>query len=220
MDTPPKLTDLPNELLSLIFEYLDSDSLLRLSMTCRVLHYVALPAFFEQNDVKELASGWVFLYRTPRKTLQALRVALFVEKLDQIHYYLNPGLDRLLGEVRELRGLVERLLSVDQVQLHFLMFDSWLRNPPPVNERPRLDVDMWRKEFGNMLDQFLGKGGKKLHITGGSRIRTIYTYPRETMKPVMPFATDVVELRSRLARSLQPLKKREAKLASRTFFGH
>ena len=221
MDTQaPKLTDLPNELLSLIFEYLDIDSLLRLSMTCRVLHYVALPAFFEQNDVKELASGWVFLYRAPRTTLQALRMALFVEKLDQIHYYLNPGLDRLLGEVRDLRGLVERLLSVDQVQLHFVMFDTWLANPPPVNEeRPRLDVDMWRKEFSSMLDQFLVRGCKKLHITGGSRIRTIYTYSQETMKPVTPFATDVAQLRSRLARSLQPLKKREAKLASRTFFG-
>ena len=82
----------------------------------------------------------------------------------ELAQYLNPGLDILLGEVRELRGLVERLLSVDQVQLHFLMFDSWLRNPPPVNERPRLDVEMWRKEFSSMLDQFLVKGCKKLHM--------------------------------------------------------
>ena len=223
MDTPPKLTkllDLPNELLGLIVEYLDSDSLFWLSMTCRALHYVALPAFFEQNDVKEPASGWVVVYKAPRKTLQALRMALFVEKLDQIHYYLNPGLDRLLGEVRELRGLVARLPSVDQVKLHFSVFDSWLDRSPPTNEeRPRLDVDVWRKEFGSMLDQFLVRGCKKLHITGGSRVWTIYAYPRETMKPVIPLATDVEQLRSRLASSLQLLKAREEKVASRTFFG-
>ena len=99
MDTSPKLTkllDFPNELLGLIVEYLDndSDSLFWLSMTCRALHYVALSAFFEQNDVKEPASGWVVVYKAPRKTLpQALRIALFVEKLDQIHYYLNPWTD-------------------------------------------------------------------------------------------------------------------------------
>ena len=107
MDTPPKFTDLPNKLLGLIFNYLDSDSLFSLSMTCRVLHYVALPAFFEQNDVKELASGRVFLYRPPRKMLQALRMALFVEKLDQIHYYcpnsINSSVTRHRGsEIDEI----------------------------------------------------------------------------------------------------------------------
>lgn len=217
MGTPPKLTkllDLPNELLGLIVEYLDSDALFWLSMTCRALHYVALPAFFEQNDVKEPASGWVVVYEAPRKTLQALRMALFVEKLDQIHCYLNPGLDRLLGEVRDLRGLVARLPSVDQVKLHFSVLDNWLDRSPPVDER--LDVDVWRKEFGSMVDQLLLKGCRNLHITGGSRIWTIYTYPRETMKPL---ATDVKQQRSRLASSLRLLKAREAKLASRTFFG-
>ncbi|EDQ98088.1 uncharacterized protein LACBIDRAFT_312401 [Laccaria bicolor S238N-H82] len=147
-------------------------------------------------------------------------MALFVEKLNQIHYFLNPGLDNLLGEVRELRRLVARLLSVDEVRLHFLTFDYWLEDNPPLTseERPTLDVDIWRKEFGSMLDQFLVKGCKELHITGGSRIRTIYTYPRETMKPVIP-PTDVEQLRSKLASSFQLLKAREAKLASRTFFG-
>jgi hypothetical protein len=217
MDTPPKLTDLPNELLGLIIEYLDSDSLFWLSMTCKVLHYVALPAFFEQNEVKEPASGWVVVHKAPRKTLQALRMALFVANLDQIYYYFNHGLDRLLGEVRDLHGLVARLPSVDQVRLRFSVFDRWLDRSPPTDER--LDVDVWRKEFGSMLDQFLVKGCKKLHITGGSRIWTIYRYPRETMKRSMPLATDVKQQRSRLASSLQLLKAREEKLASRTFFG-
>ena len=72
---PPKLMkllDLPNKFLNLIFEYLNSNLLFWLSMTCRVLHYVALPAFFEQNNVKELASGWVVVLEAVRKTLQAL----------------------------------------------------------------------------------------------------------------------------------------------------
>jgi hypothetical protein len=214
MDTPPKLTDLPNELLGLIIEYLDSDSLFWLSMTCRVLHYVALTAFFEHNDVKEPASGWVVVHKAPRKTLQALRMALFIANLDQIHYFFNDGLDRLLGEVCDLRGLVARLPSVNEVRLRFSVFDRWLDSSPPADER--LDVEVWRKEFGSMLDQFLIKGCKKLHVTGGSRVRTIYRYPQETRKPSMPLATDVKEQRSR---SLQLLKAREEKLAFRTFFG-
>ena len=94
-----KLCDLPMELLVEIVQRLDNPALLNLGLTCRCVHSLALDTFFTNNKIHDPQSGWLVAYKRPIEMLPAVRNALFVQKLDQLHYYFNPPVERKLEEV-------------------------------------------------------------------------------------------------------------------------
>lgn len=167
------ITDLPTELLFKILEYMDDDSIFRLGLTAKLYHYLGLPIIFRRHDVKEPSEGWVVAYKIPQVILPAVRSALFVKRLQQIHLYLSPDEERLFSDIRSLGGLIERLPSIDLVKLHFSLFDTWLDRRFP-EASPRISTHRWRHEFGRLLDVILNHSCAHLAVTGGERFATIY----------------------------------------------
>lgn len=52
----PELVYLPDELLRNVIDQLESESLVQLSMTCRRLHFLALPIVFARADIHDTTS--------------------------------------------------------------------------------------------------------------------------------------------------------------------
>jgi hypothetical protein len=164
--------DLPAELLLEIVQRLDNPALLSLGLTCRCVHSLALDTFFANNKIHDPKSGCLIAYKTPVETLPALRNALSVQRLDQLHYYFNPPVERMLGEVRDLRALISRMPTTGLVKLHFSVVDhhfGFARGEPQV-----LNSEVWQKEFQGLLDLILEKGCYELYVGGGHQLIGLY----------------------------------------------
>jgi hypothetical protein len=164
--------DLPAELLFEIVQRLDNPALLSLGLTCHCVHSLALDTFFTNNKICDPKSGWLIAYKTPVETLPALRNALFVQKLDQLHYYFNPPVEIMLEEVRDLHALISRMPTTGLVKLHFSVMDHHFgfgRGEPQV-----LNSEVWKKEFQRLLDLILEKGCSELYVEGGEKLIGLY----------------------------------------------
>ena len=108
---------------------------------------------------------------TPVETLPALRVALFIQNLDQVNYSFNPGIERMLGEVHDLRALISRMPTIRFVSLDFISVDAHFMNGEPQVLNP----EVWKREFQGLLDLILEKGCYDLCVQGGVRFIEFYT---------------------------------------------
>jgi len=165
------LCDLPAELLLEILQHLDNPALLSLGLTCRCMQSPALCTFFANNDIRDPAAGWLVAYKTPVETLPALRGALFIQKIDQVHYYFNPGVERMIREVQDLRALISRMPAIGLVKLHFSVLDNHFVR----GERQVLNPKVWKKELQSLLDVILKKGCYELYIQGGEKLIPLYS---------------------------------------------
>ncbi|KIM41225.1 hypothetical protein M413DRAFT_445266 [Hebeloma cylindrosporum] len=169
--TMATLCDLPTEVLLEIIQQLDNPALVNLARTCHCVHFLALDTFFSKNDIWEPKSGWVVAYNTPVETLPALHIALFVQWLDQLHYWFNFPMDRMIEEVRALRALVSRLPTIRLVKLHFSVVDQHY-----FYEQGALDPVVWKKEVQSLLDLILEKGCSELSVQGGETLVKLYPH--------------------------------------------
>ncbi|KAF9531182.1 hypothetical protein CPB83DRAFT_809545 [Crepidotus variabilis] len=165
------LDTLPPELLHEIVDFLDNNELLQLGLTCRSTHVIALSTFFKRNDIREPGDGWLVAYKTPPETLAAIHAADWVKNLRQIHYYLNPGVDRLMSEARDLNRLVRSLPKIEIVKLHFSVVDSWASG----HRENLLNRMEWAREFTSVLDSFIDRGCNEMYVSGGGAIRALYS---------------------------------------------
>ena len=171
-NTVATLCDLPVEILLGIIQHLDNPALLSLGRTCRCVHTLALDTLFFNNNIRDPKSGWLTAYETPVETLPALRIALFIHKLDQLQYYFNPPFERMLEEVRDLRALISRMPTIGTVKLHFFVVD---RHFGGVGGKIQtLDQEVWKKEFQGLLDVALEKGCYELYVEGGAALVRVY----------------------------------------------
>src|SRR5437016_1684783 len=70
------LTDLPNELLSMIVtDDLDNECLLNLGLTCRRMNTIALNYFFFKNKIQDPGTAFSWRSDLPIQTIPALRSA-------------------------------------------------------------------------------------------------------------------------------------------------
>ena len=163
--------DLPMEILLEIVQHLDNPALLSLGLACRCVHSFALETLFANNNIRDPKSGWLVAYKTPVETLPALRNALFVQKLDVLHYYFNPPVERMLEEVRDLRALISRMPTAGLVKLHFSVVDQHsVEGDPQV-----LNSAEWKKEFQGLLNTVLKKGCHELYVQGGAKLIKLYS---------------------------------------------
>ena len=164
-NTVATLCDLPVELLLEIIQRLDNPALLSLGLACRCVHALALDTLFSKNNIRNPRSGWLTAYQTPVETLPALRNALFIQELDELNYYFNPPVERMLNEVRDLRALMSRMPTARLVKLHFSVVDHHFgvagREPQGLN------AEVWKKEFQGLLDVVLEKGCNELYVEDG-----------------------------------------------------
>jgi len=170
------LCDLPTELLLQIIQHLDNPALLNLGLTCRCVNTLALDAFFVNNYIRNPKLGWLVAYNTPVETLPALRNALFIRTLDELHYYFNPGINRMIKEVKDLRAFISRMPTIELVNLHFSVVDNHF-----ATEEPQvLNLEVWKKEFQGLLDLVLEKGCDELYVQGGKTL--IGLYPEQVVE--------------------------------------
>lgn len=169
------LCDLPGELLMEIIQRLDNPALVNLGLTCHHLHFLALNTFFSNNDIHDPKGGWLVAYKTPVETLPALRSALFVRRLDQLHYYFNPPVDRMIEETRDLVALISRMPTIGLVKLHFSTVDQHFNFG---GGEPRiLDTVLWKEALQSLLELVLEKGCHELYVQGGETL--IGLYPKQ-----------------------------------------
>ena len=169
--TTTTLCDLPAELVLEIGQRLDNPSLLNLCLTCRYLHSLALDTFFANNNIPNPKSGCLVAYNTPVETLPAVRIALFIQTLDQVNYSFNPGIERMLREVHDLHALISRMPTIGYVGLNFMNLDNhFLYRQPPI-----LNPEVWKKKLQGLLDLILEKGCSQLCIQGGAKLVELYT---------------------------------------------
>jgi len=169
-NTTTTLCDLPMDLLLEIIQHLDNPALLSLGLTCRCVSFLALDTFFANNNIHDPRSGWLIAYNTPVETLPAFRNALFLRRLEQVHYYFNPGVERMLGEVRDLHALISRMPTISVVKLHFSVVDGYFAR----EERQVLNSEVWKKEFQGLLDLVLEKGCYELFVRDGASLIGLY----------------------------------------------
>jgi len=170
------LCDLPDELLLEIYGHLDDESLLWLGSTCKILHFTALHFLVERHDIKDPTDGWIFLYDSPTVVLKALRIALFLTKLESLSCYPNGNLRRLLGEISEISLLMERLSSLKSFSVMLSIVDRWIRYD--AKDSKVLDETVWYNTFTSLLELAIQKSCTHLCITGGHSIHTLYCSPR------------------------------------------
>jgi len=169
-NTTATLCDLPTELHLEIIQHLDNPELLNLGLTCRCVNTLALETFFYNNNIRNPKSGRLYASCTPDETLPAFRNALFLRKLDEVHYYFNPGIDRTIKEVKDLQALISRMPTIELVKLHFNNVDLYFKLRELRGERRVVNLQVWKKEFQGLLDLVLEKGCDELYVQGGKRI--------------------------------------------------
>ena len=170
------LCSLPAELLYEILSHLDNASLVQLAWTCKMLQRISLNTFFERNDIQCPSNHWLVAYQSPPETLPALCAALWVKQFKQLHFYFNPGMDKLEAEVKHMYWLIKRLQRVDLVRLHFSVVDTWMwRNV--TNRIQVLDRRRWFDSFSALLEAIIERGCTELQITGAGIMEEYYRPP-------------------------------------------
>ncbi|KAF9452106.1 hypothetical protein P691DRAFT_805633 [Macrolepiota fuliginosa MF-IS2] len=182
----PALSELPIELLDHIITQLDDPALVSLAKTNHLFNNLALHAFFIRNNVSGPRHGYLVSRLAPPEIIPALNAALWLTDLQSITYYLNPDFRQMVMETRGLAALVDRLPSVEHVDVYFGSVDYWLNElygmggtwmaimGLTMEERPRLGKERWRKAFVGLLDGVLSKGCVKLSVSGGSIFQEFY----------------------------------------------
>jgi hypothetical protein len=171
------LPDLPNELLLIVFQDLDNQSLFNLGLTCRRMNTVALNHFFSKNDIQDPGGGY-FLPNPfnkpdlPIQTIPALRNALFVYNLRIFDFVLNPRAKKMREEVTDLYVLAARLRSIKIFKLscrnmdHYSFFLAKMQNLAAD--------DVWYKSVTRLLDTVLDKSCNVFEVDGGTRFSELY----------------------------------------------
>ena len=170
----PELVNLPDELLENIIGQLESETLVQLSMTCRRLHFLALPIVFARAGIRDTRS--FFLHDPPPHIFHALRLALFVQNVESLGVGFTTHYDGLLPYTRELRRLISRLPSMKRFYLNF----SYLYLRPPTVPDPT-----WQGEVIRLLNLIIHRSCTFLSVAGGDRI------PLVALDPGVPGASAI-----------------------------
>ncbi|KAJ7094573.1 hypothetical protein B0H15DRAFT_128952 [Mycena belliarum] len=158
----PQLLDCPDELLLLILEYLDPNSLLHLATLCRRLHLIALPMFFTRHGMDDPAGNAEFTILDSRKDpLSALQMALFIPAVTRLSCsWPQTSIHRLRPHIRRLRVLFTRLAFVRHVTLV-------LDIPSEFSGATDDDVEAWALELRDLLNMILKRGCISLTLRYG-----------------------------------------------------
>ena len=151
-----RLPDLPDELLAEIVNQLDDESLIQFSMTCRKVHFLALPVVFTRAKLD--STRCLYLWQSPAHLLRALRIALFVDHATSFLIGLNCDSDRLLPEIHSYNRLVSRMPSMETFAFH-MPLSTFAFNKDGV-------FDRWAREVIRLFDIVLSKRCHYFHVTG------------------------------------------------------
>ncbi|KDR76927.1 hypothetical protein GALMADRAFT_419513 [Galerina marginata CBS 339.88] len=92
---------------------------------------------------------------------------------------LIPGtgpLRRTFDELANLHVIISRLTSVKSVRLDFGLVDDWTvsRKRNKDQQEKQVDMQLWRRQVGALLDGILDKGCEVLHVIGGVYVNGLF----------------------------------------------
>ncbi|KAJ7137627.1 hypothetical protein C8R43DRAFT_1202887 [Mycena crocata] len=153
--TSSSLLDLPNELLIIILDDLDDDSLLHLASTCKRTNLLIIPMIFTRYNFELPASGSgdinaVRFTATSMKALPAIAIASFITSIDIIDfnpYRTDIPLQATADALNALGMLTTRLSHLGHLLLNPLVF-------LPPKGSPCLERSLYgRRILGSEEDQ-------------------------------------------------------------------
>lgn len=195
LSTPPiGLTDLPNELLTYIFEFFDDgdeflEASYNLAVSCKRFHDLFLPPYLSCFHISdpEVYSELVFLGTTNFNTLDALLglQMSFISTIQDLvcRFHVPKGereVDTVIMHLRRLYFFVSSLESVQNVTLVFAEGDSACGCCLGFRQGETLDwmLEEWSTTMGRTISKILEKGCQSLTISGGKYMVHSYYYKR------------------------------------------
>lgn len=175
-ESATRLTDLPNELLLQILEGIDDATLCALGSTCRELNKLVFPYFFEKytDIITNPSQGHLSCYRAPWHTLRAVRCNLASRNINNIHYYFNRGIERLVEEVEEMHAIARKVFEVTDFMVSLSEPDNWASSPESLHLGPtqvhRITEERWTKLYLRLLTTSLTKGCVNVELSGGDQL--------------------------------------------------
>ncbi|TFK63622.1 hypothetical protein BDN72DRAFT_847412 [Pluteus cervinus] len=187
------LTDLPTEVLELVYEDLDTRALYLVSQLSRHLHYTALSRLFCRLKLYEdgiLKDGVFTITPTKpssgidRKTiLAAVRSALFIENIHTYHVGVVADIEDAFVDLRGVRGIIKAMKRCTKVELSLLSLANGLatnksscsRSSTTVGQTKTIDVEKWRDVLLELLEGALEKGCRDFQLLNGGTLTKVYT---------------------------------------------
>lgn len=193
---PKELLRLPNELLLHILHCLDESELYTVALSCKQLHFLALPVYFSrrrgshplsslQLRTKKLFISWAWDFRADLSThpdgrsshshsssiLRGVHICLFITSLKSIRCQFSYPEKRLLRQIRTLHRVLEKLTHVEEVELD-------LRNVELLWKPGDKPADEWVSAFLTILEMISERSCTTLTIHKGglcaSQLQSIF----------------------------------------------
>lgn len=166
------ITDLPTELLLVIFGHLNAKELYHLSLVSRRLHHIALPLHLSCCGIH---NPQVLTFSSRSKSMRGLpglRIAQFVTSIQCLKYSFgfldDPTI--LLHELREITRLIQipSLTQVEKVFLDFQHVNFWKRSQGRAQMRTTIfELNQWTETLGGLVNALASKSCKILTVHGG-----------------------------------------------------
>ena len=177
-DTPPqrkRIIDLPNEILLLVFEAMDSPDLYITSFVSRNFHHIALPIYLARYGVSASAETDLILFNDwSPEALRAAHAALFLPSVNRVKCVIDfyKPFEHVRREVHAFRRFLGKLASVREIHIEIVrygmkgganaLFASTSDEPVGLTEE-------WGRELVQMLDDVLGSGCAELSLSLAGR---------------------------------------------------
>ncbi|KAJ7912496.1 hypothetical protein B0H13DRAFT_1713038 [Mycena leptocephala] len=184
MAEPVTLLSLPNELLIVIFENpkFPVDYLPILAVSCRRLHFVALPIYFARSGMPSPSkSAIIHLAADGPDMLAALNMALFISSIEYVSVSLpHPSCTSifpLLPHLRRVRAFISRFPSVKRVTLQLDARNSMCNST--ADDRA---LRAWSSTLGGLLNVLVEKGCIDITVRYGGYLTRSFMLSSESTK--------------------------------------
>ncbi|KIM41083.1 hypothetical protein M413DRAFT_11287 [Hebeloma cylindrosporum] len=160
----PTLSNLPTELLLLLFEHINADNILSVGLTCRYLNGVAIPIFLERMGMPDFEKLVVLRpgHAGYGGKLTGLTIHFGLTRIERLVCILDNFRGSLTRNMGRIHHLISRLSSVGAVSLVF----------PSVGDKWTLRSDVVGKFFASFVEFF-----ELLVLKSCTSIQVLHSHP-------------------------------------------
>ncbi|KAF7349771.1 hypothetical protein MSAN_01704300 [Mycena sanguinolenta] len=170
------MLDLPTEILLIICDCVEDESLFHLALLSRRLNYIALRTYFVRRSVDfESESGVLCTLNPPAKrdVLSAMQISLSIQSLERVifsipHSSSDPAITPFFRNTKRLETFVSRLTSVKKVSLRL----GTPEKCASISLRSGDELGAWSAHVGNALNGLIQCGCQYLSIIDYSAIES------------------------------------------------
>ncbi|KAL0947612.1 hypothetical protein HGRIS_013701 [Hohenbuehelia grisea] len=178
--------DLPIEILLIILDSINRESLYKLSLLSRHLQQLTLPLFFSRCRIpaaKDMSTiEYLELKRqdgvAPDEVFRAIRVSVFIRSLKHLKCEFRFPESFLLHQIRHTYHLLEVIPQIEEFTVDFTLLptsplpSSFVSAPSPG----LATMGEWHRAFTMLISMALGKGCSRINICGQPMIGYEYWF--------------------------------------------